>query len=529
MNTVWINPPFTYGTTVVMSDTSDLVSVLALPAIWSGHDASQIASTLLDVLVRILRLDFAYLRVSDSVEDLAGEWAQAARRRDTEPHEIGRALDHALTHETPTASLVLPNPIGEGVVSLALVRLGLGDDLGRFAAASQRTDFPTEIEQLILQVAANQAAMGLLEARYVIKVRRWRASEEDLRREIFERTRAEERFREENLALREEVERASMFEEIVGVSAPLRSVLSLVSKVAATDSTVLITGETGTGKELVARAIHKRSRRAARVFVCVNCAAISRTLIASELFGHENGAFTGAVQRRIGRFELADGGTIFLDEIGELPAETQVALLWALQERQFERVGGGRPIQADVRVIAATNRDLEASIAAGAFRADLFYRLNVFPVEMPSLRDRRDDIPLLVRYFVDRYARDAGKKIKHVSKRSLTLLQSYPWPGNVQELQNVIERSIIVSETDTLTVDERWFLSKPAAANRTRRSLAEQLTNQERTTIETALAETRGRVSGPTGAAAKLRIPPSTLESRIKALRIDKNRFKTVY
>jgi formate hydrogenlyase transcriptional activator len=632
-----------------------LVSVLSLPAIWSGHDASEIASTLLDVLVRMLRLDFAYLRISDSVEELAGEWLQAAKRPDIEPHEIGRALDHALMHDSPTASLVLPNPIGEGVVSLALVRLGLRDELGRFAAASQRTDFPTEIEQLVLQLAVNQAAIGLLEARYAIKVRCWRDSEEDLRKEILERTRAEDRIRqderelrllvdlipqfvgelgldgtiryinraaleylgrtfdeltqtgdhrakmyhpddlvavrnaveralsqgvscelearirrhdglyrwflihyeplrdelgeilrwygtacdindrklaedrirEENLALREEVDKASMFEEIVGVSAPLRSVLSLVSKVAPTDSTVLITGETGTGKELVARAIHKRSQRSARVFVSVNCAAIPPTLIASELFGHEKGAFTGAVQRRVGRFELAEGGTIFLDEIGELPAETQVALLRVLQERQFERVGGGRPIRADVRVIAATNRDLETAIAAGTFRADLFYRLNVFPIEMPSLRDRCDDIPLLVRYFVDHYARDAGKKIKKVSKRSVALLQSYPWPGNVRELQNVIERSIIVSETDTLTVDERWFLSKPG--KQTGRSLAEQLANQERTTIESALAETRGRISGPTGAAAKLRIPPSTLESRIKALRIDKNRFKTVY
>ena len=353
------------------------------------------------------------------------------------------------------------------------------------------------------------------------RIVRWYGSGVD----IEERKRAEDRTRAENVVLREAVDKASMFEEIVGVSAPLRAVLSHVSKVAPTDSTVLITGETGTGKELVARAIHKRSGRSSHVFVSVNCAAIPASLIASELFGHEKGAFTGAMQRRVGRFELAEGGTIFLDEVGELPAETQVALLRVLQEREFERVGGGQPIPVDVRVIAATNRDLEAALATGVFRADLFYRLNVFPIHMPALRDRREDIAILVRYFVDRYSRAAGKRIQSVSKKSVDLLQSYSWPGNIRELQNVIERSIIVSDTDTLTVDELWFLSKPAATKLTGRPLAEQLTIQERTTIESALAETRGRVSGPTGAAARLRIPPSTLESRIKALRVDKNRF----
>jgi transcriptional regulator with GAF, ATPase, and Fis domain len=333
----------------------------------------------------------------------------------------------------------------------------------------------------------------------------------------------------ENLALREEVGQASRFDEIVGTSTRLQSVLSQVSKVAPTDSTVLITGETGTGKELVARAIHKASARSERVFVAVNCAAVPRDLIASELFGHEKGAFTGALQRRIGRFELAERGTIFLDEIGELPADTQVALLRVLQERQFERLGGGKPIRADVRIIAATNRDLQAAIAAGNFRSDLFYRLNVFPIDMPSLRDRRDDIPQLVRCFLDRYARSSGKRIKNVSKESLTLLQSYAWPGNVRELQNVIERSVIVSDGDTLTVDERWFHSSPPSGHDAAPALSDQLTSQERATIEAALAETRGKVSGPTGAAAKLRMPASTLESRIRALGISKNRFKTVY
>src|SRR5690348_7102163 len=272
--------------------------------------------------------------------------------------------------------------------------------------------------------------------------------------DIDDRKTAEERLQQENVVLREEVDRASMFEEIVGASPALTSVLSRACKVAGSDSTVLISGETGTGKELVARAIHRRSRRAARAFVSINCAAIPRDLIASELFGHEKGAFTGAMQRRIGRFELAGGGTIFLDEIGELSTDTQVALLRVLQEREFERVGGRQPIHVDVRVIAATNRDLETAVASGAFRQDLYYRLNVFPLEVPPLRERRKDIPLLVQYFIDRYARKAGKNITSVDKKTLELLQSYPWPGNIRELQNIIERSVIVCEAETFSIDE---------------------------------------------------------------------------
>ena len=270
----------------------------------------------------------------------------------------------------------------------------------------------------------------------------------------------------ENLALKEEIDQSSMFEEIVGTSPALRAVLSRVSKVAPTDSTVLITGETGTGKELIARAIHKRSQRPPAPFVSVNCAAIPRDLIASELFGHEKGAFTGAVQRRIGRFELAEGGTIFLDEIGELPTETQIALLRVLQEREFERVGGTGSIRTNVRVIAATNRDLQAAIASNTFRGDLFYRLNVFPIEVPPLRERREDIPLLVAYFIDRYARKAGKRIRSLTKQSLESLQSYPWPGNIRELQNIIERSVIVCDTDNFSVDESWLSQKLLEANR---------------------------------------------------------------
>jgi formate hydrogenlyase transcriptional activator len=337
---------------------------------------------------------------------------------------------------------------------------------------------------------------------------------------------AEERAQNENLALREEVDKASMFEEIVGNSPTLRAVLTRVAKVAPTESTILIAGETGTGKELIARAIHKRSLRSSRPFVSVNCAAIPQSLIASELFGHEKGAFTGASQRRLGRFEMAEGGTLFLDEVGELPNETQIALLRVLQERQFERVGGNQPIRADVRVISATNRDLKAAMETGAFRSDLFYRLNVFPIEIPPLRERTDDIPILVEYFIDRYATEAGKKIRYVSKESMELLQSYPWPGNVRELQNVIERSVILCETETFSVDESWLSHDTDQTVPASQPLVQMLATQEKALIETALAETRGQVSGPTGAAAKLSMRPSTLESKIRTLKIDKHRFK---
>jgi formate hydrogenlyase transcriptional activator len=344
--------------------------------------------------------------------------------------------------------------------------------------------------------------------------------------DIDDRKRAEERLHHENIALREEIDKASMFEEIVGVSPALEAVLRRVAKVAPTDSTVFITGETGTGKELIARTIHKRSHRSSRAFVSVSCAAIPVSLIASELFGHEKGAFTGALQRRLGRFELAEGGTIFLDEIGELPIETQIALLRVLQEHEYERVGGNQTLRANVRVLAATNRDLKAAIEAGTFRRDLFYRLNVFPIQMPPLRERKEDIPILVEYFIDRYASKAGKKIRAIDKKSLDLLQSYPWPGNIRELQNVIERSIILCDTEIFLVDESWLVRESPQTQPASHRLSDKLVTQEKEIIEAALNESRGRVSGPKGAATKLGMPPSTLESKIKSLKINKQRFK---
>lgn len=336
----------------------------------------------------------------------------------------------------------------------------------------------------------------------------------------------------ENIALREEVDKVSMFEEIVGSSEPLRRVLIQVAKVAATDSTVLILGETGTGKEMIARAIHRRSKRANRAFIRVNCAAIPPTLIASELFGHEKGAFTGASQRHLGRFELADGGTIFLDEIGELPAETQSALLRVLQEREFERVGGSQSVSVDTRVLSATNRDLNAAVAAGSFRQDLFYRLNVFPIQLPSLRERVDDIPLLVEYLIERYAKKAGKKLRNIDKKTLQLFQDYNWPGNIRELQNVVERAVVLCDSETFSVDETWLKREPFHQSSRFDPLIKGLgrldETKEKEMIEAALAQTAGRVSGPAGAAALLGVPRQTLESKIASLGINKHRFKSV-
>jgi PAS domain S-box-containing protein len=361
----------------------------------------------------------------------------------------------------------------------------------------------------------------------VVDITERRRAEEALKSAFDEIKRLKDELYRENLALRDEIDRSSMFEEIVGTSDPLRAVLSRIAKVAPTDSTVFITGETGTGKELIARAIHKRSPRSGRAFVSVNCAALAPSLISSELFGHEKGAFTGAMQRRLGRFEMADGGTIFLDEVGELPSDIQVALLRVLQEREFERVGSNRSIKVDVRVIAATNRDLEAAVAKGGFREDLFYRLNVFPIEVPPLRQRRGDILMLVEYFVQRYAKRLGKNISSIEKKTLDLFLSYDWPGNIRELQNVIERSIILTSGEVLSVDGFWLSKGDVPSPKTETSPVSKVGRwSEKEIIKAALAESKGRISGPSGAAAKLGIPPSTLDYRIRALRINKREFK---
>lgn len=355
------------------------------------------------------------------------------------------------------------------------------------------------------------------------RVIRWYATGTD----IDDRVKAEERTRNENLALREQIDRDSMFEDIVGSSEALGRVLRQVAKVASSDSTVLILGETGTGKELIARAIHKRSHRAERAFIGVNCAAIPPSLIASELFGYEKGAFTGALQRRLGRFESANGGTIFLDEVGDLPSEVQIALLRVLQEREIERVGSSRSIPIDVRVLAATHRDLNALVAEGVFRRDLLYRLNVVPIRMPSLSERAADIPLLVEYFIGRFGKKAGKKFRTIDKKTVKLFEAYDWPGNVRELQNVIERAVILSDGDAFSVDETWLKREPSqVAGSPAVELNSALLKREKEMIEAALKECNGRVSGATGAAARLGLPARTLDSKLKRLGINPHQFK---
>jgi formate hydrogenlyase transcriptional activator len=344
--------------------------------------------------------------------------------------------------------------------------------------------------------------------------------------DIEERKRHEERLLQENAVLRAQIGHASSADEIVGSSESLRKALAEVGKVARTDTTVLILGETGSGKELIARAIHRRSTRAARAFVGVNCAAIPTSLIASELFGHEKGAFTGATHRRLGRFEAANGGTIFLDEVGDLPADIQIALLRVLQEREVERVGGDRPVPIDVRVLAATHRDLEKLVSEGKFRQDLFYRLNVVPVTVPPLRERVADIAMLAEYFIARFAKRVGKHFGTIEKKTMQMLRAYSWPGNVRELQNVIERAVTLSESESFSVDEAWLTQRPAANPPGKAALDGVLLEHERNAIEAALGKCQGRVSGPGGAAARLGMRASTLESRIRRFGIDKYRFK---
>jgi formate hydrogenlyase transcriptional activator len=332
------------------------------------------------------------------------------------------------------------------------------------------------------------------------------------------------RLEDENLALKEEIDSSAAVGGIIGASSGLHAVLERVALVAATDSTVLISGETGTGKELIARAIHSASPRAQRALIKVNCAALPEGLVASELFGHEKGAFTGALQRRRGRFELAAGGTIFLDEVGELPPAVQVTLLRVLQEGEFERVGGNETLRTNARVVAASNRNLEEAVSEGRFRSDLFFRLNVFPIRLPPLRERVEDVPLLVEYYARHYSRRVGKPIRGVAPKAMEILLQYRWPGNVRELQNVVERAVILARGAVLDMRDFELPSlQPGAAPRARVAAAEQ---QERQRIERALAESRGRVSGPEGAAQALGVAASTLESRIRRFGIDKHAFR---
>jgi transcriptional regulator with PAS, ATPase and Fis domain len=433
-------------------------------------------------------------------------------------------FDPKTTTPTPENYLQSIHPDDRAPIDAATSELYKGND----AEYNYRIVLPDNSIRYVRTIAhaiANDSGQVIEFVGTVIDVTEQRNARKALEKAFEEIKTLKDQLYKENIALREEIDKVSMFEDIVGTSPALQAVLSRVSKVAPTDSTVLVTGETGTGKELVARAIHKRSHRSSRAFVSVNCAAIPRDLIASELFGHEKGAFTGATQQRLGRFELAEGGTIFLDEVGELPAVTQIALLRVLQEHEFERVGGSRSIHADVRVIAATNRDLQAAIAGGAFRSDLFYRLNVFPIEVPPLRKRREDIPMLVEYFVKRYAEKAGKQISKIDNKTLERCQSHAWPGNIRELQNIVERSVILCSGDTFWIEKAWLAREHAPRQELASPLPDTLKNQEKEIIEAALAESKGKVAGPEGAAAKLGIPRSTLDTKIKQQGINKHRF----
>jgi PAS domain S-box-containing protein len=488
----------------------------------------------LHVSARVLATSSGNLEFVGAVTDVtAAKQAEEKSRQDA--YEL-----RCITDSIPQA-IVVYNPDGQAIYvnRVGLEYTGLSIEEMRAESFRDRVVHPEDIERLrdLRQNALLRGAPFEYELRALGKdgkyrwylsqynplkdeqgrIIRWYATATD----IEDRKVDQQRLQNENVALREEIDRFSMFEEIVGSCEPMRQVLKQVAKVAPSNSTVLILGETGTGKELIARALHRRSNRAARAFVRVNCAAIPQSLIASELFGHEKGAFTGALQRRVGRFESADGGTLFLDEIGDLPMETQIALLRVLQEREFERVGNNRPISIDVRLIAATNRDLPAAVAAGTFRQDLFYRLNVVPIVVPPLRERAADIPLLVEYLVGRYAKSAGKTIRHINKQTLEQLTAYDWPGNIRELQNVVERAVILSETDTFFVDQSWLKPESVESRKSREGLL-ALADREVEMIKAALAECHGRISGPAGAAAKLGIPRQTLESKIKRLGINK-------
>jgi formate hydrogenlyase transcriptional activator len=459
------------------------------------------------------------------------------RRDERELRRITDAIAQAIIVHDPEGTPIYANRAALGYTGLSIedvsansrARVYQPDDLERLneeRKAALSRGLPFEIEQRARR-KDGQYRWFLL--RYNPfhdedgRLLRWYATGTD----IEDRKRAEDRTRNENVALREEIDDASMFEEIVGSSDAIRRVLKQVAKVAPTDSTVLISGETGTGKELIARAIHKRSNRSGRAFIRVNCGAIAPSLIASEMFGHEKGAFTGALQKRIGHFEAADRGTIFLDEIGDLPAETQIVLLRVLQEREFQRVGSSQSVSVDVRVLAATNSDLKSAVDAGKFREDLFYRLNVFPIRLPPLRERFEDIPLLLEYLVTRYAQKAGKKFRDITSKTLHLFQAYRWPGNIRELQNVIERAVVLCDGDTFSVDEGWLRQESSPEFGPVVPLVTTLEDRERQMIEAALAQSRGRISGATGAAAKLGVPRQTLDRKIVSLGIDKNQFKS--
>jgi transcriptional regulator with GAF, ATPase, and Fis domain len=488
---------------------NDLISLVALPAIWSGRGPPQVFATLLDVLSRMLRLDLAYGRLNDSAGGAPVETLRVAGRRKPtrEPREVGQALEEWFTPGRPTSVCIVPNPVGDGELSIVQCWLGFERGEGVVVVGSKRDVFPTDIETLLLRVAVNQA---------VVELQRGQVVAEQKRAE--ENQRLKSQLQAENVYLRQELDGEQHWDEIVGQSGALRKVLKLVEQVAPTNACVLIQGETGTGKELIARSIHRLSDRSERAFVKLNCAAVPTGLLESELFGHEKGAFTGAIAQKIGRFDLANGGTMFLDEVGEIPLEIQAKLLRVLQEQEFERLGSTRTIRVDVRLVAASNRDLAQMVADRTFRDDLYYRLKVFPILVPPLRERGGDIPLLVRCFAERYARRFGKPIKAITAETVSVLARYGWPGNVRELENFIERSVILSPGSMLEAP----LGELESSRPSSPSNAISLEDVEREHIRRTLEECRWVVAGRSGAAAKLGLKRTSLQYKMQKLGISR-------
>lgn len=485
---------------------NDLISLLALPAIWDGGDTRQVLETLIDVLMRILCLEFAYALLNCSSESNAIEIYRVANcsTDNQQATRIDRILQPWLSDSYTSTMTLLAHPFGPGEVSVIRARLGLDCDRGVVVGASSDLAFPNEIEQLLFNTAVNQAIIEL--QRYeVIRAHSETARVEHLKNQL----------QVENTFLRQHLQFEENNDEIIGLSQVLQNVLLQIGQVAPTKACVLIQGETGTGKELVARAIHRMSPRHERPFVKLNCAAIPTGLLEAELFGHEKGAFTSAVGQRIGRFELANGGTIFLDEVGEIPLELQAKLLRVLQEQEFERLGGSRTIRADVRLVAATNRNLAGMVKEGLFRDDLFYRLNVFPIAIPPLRERSEDIPLLVRHFTRQLAAEYNKRITTITEQTMEALCRYHWPGNVRELANFIERGVILSKGDRLDVPLAELKSSDPR-------LPEDLSliDFEREHILKALNECEWVVAGPSGAAAKLGMKRTSLQYKMQKLGI---------
>jgi transcriptional regulator with GAF, ATPase, and Fis domain len=473
---------------------NDLISLLALRAVWEGRDAREVARMLLDVLVGMLGLDFAYLRLGGAQGALEVARAKSGRNAGPDGPALGRTLGPWLAPGMPAASGGVPNPLGAGELTLTPLWLGLDPDAGVLVAGSARPGFPSDTDTLLLRVALNQAALELHERNH-------------------------EQLRAENLFLRDEIEAERGFEEVIGRSPALLDTLRLVEQVAPTDACVLILGETGTGKELIANAIHRLSPRQARPFVKLNCAAIPTGLLESELFGHEKGAFTGALSQRVGRFDAANQGTLFLDEVGEIPLELQAKLLRVLQEQEFERLGSDRTHRVDVRVIAASNRELAEMVEQHEFRSDLYYRLNVFPITVPPVRERIDDIPLLFRYFAARYATRFGRLVAKIPPDTLDALRSYPWPGNVREIENLAERSVILSHGDVLEVPLNELRKEREAVPETG-----TLEAMDRAHVLRALDAANWVLAGPTGAAARLGVKRTSLQHKMKRLGITRPR-----